>query len=441
MTERETAPRSFTIPALLVFAAGIAAVSAESFSRPPVLRWELLLLLAAGLLSENFAVNLRGFSVSLAFPLVLCALLLFGPASAALVAATGFTNLSELRSRRPFRILAFNLGQFLLWSTAAGWIYIRLGGPVMSGLGVGATPMTSSTAPDTLLPLLVASLVGSLLNMFLAAVGVSILKNQPYMRVITTILQYLPTQLTIAFVGILMAQVMAIQPYALVALLAPLFLARRVYQSYASMQSTYLDTIRSLVGALEARDAYTRGHSERVSAYACAIGRSMGLSEDELETVQTAALLHDIGKLAVSPSLLSKPGSLTAHERQLVEAHPLLGGELARRIPAVEPLAESIQCHHERMDGSGYPDGRCGGAIPVCSRILAVADAFDAMTTDRPYRRALTPREAIDELDRCREAQFDSQIVAAFLKSRSSVDCEDALTSRGITSALLSEGA
>jgi putative nucleotidyltransferase with HDIG domain len=162
-------------------------------------------------------------------------------------------------------------------------------------------------------------------------------------------------------------------------------------------------------------------HARAVADLAAAVAEQLGLVDDERQTVQVAALLHDLGKVAVDERLLRKPGPLSADEWSAVRCHPEVGERLAREALALpEKTVVAIRHHHERFDGQGYPDGLAGHEIPLAARIVAVADAYDAMTSDRPYRRALTPLQAKTELARCAGTHFCPDVVAAFLSATSS---------------------
>ena len=171
-----------------------------------------------------------------------------------------------------------------------------------------------------------------------------------------------------------------------------------------------------LSGAIEARDPYTRGHSARVTALAEAVARKLGWSEERLASLRLGGPLHDIGQLAVSDEVLRKAGRLDDHELAQIREHPKTGARLILRIAALRDAIPYVLYHHERWDGAGYPSGKAGEEIPLEARVLAVADAFDAMTSDRPYRRALTHEEALAEVERCAGTQFDPQIASVFLE-------------------------
>ena len=167
--------------------------------------------------------------------------------------------------------------------------------------------------------------------------------------------------------------------------------------------------------AVDNKDRYTRRHSEEVTEYALAISRELGLSDESQRVLRVAALLHDVGKIGVPDRILRKPGRLTAAEYEVVKGHSLLGETIIASIPDVEEIRAAVASHHERYDGNGYPHGLAREAIPLLGRIMAVADTYSAMTTDRPYRKALTREEAISELRTCSGTQFDPQIAETFI--------------------------
>jgi len=168
--------------------------------------------------------------------------------------------------------------------------------------------------------------------------------------------------------------------------------------------------------AIEARDPYTQGHSARVTVLAEAIARRLGWDQEQLAHLKVGGTLHDLGKLAISDDVLSKPGRLDEGELAQIREHPKLGARILFRIASLRKALPYVLYHHEHWDGRGYPTGRSGEQIPVEARVLAVADAFDAMTSDRPYRRALSHEDALAELVRCSGTQFDPEIVRVFLE-------------------------
>jgi putative nucleotidyltransferase with HDIG domain len=190
----------------------------------------------------------------------------------------------------------------------------------------------------------------------------------------------------------------------------------------AERLSAYVGTIRALAVALDARDPYTAGHSERVSAVSLAIGRAMGLNDTELEVLRLGALLHDIGKIGIGDQVLMKPGPLTEDEYETIKQHPALGARILRSVPFLEPHIPIVELHHERPDGKGYPHGLRGAEIPLVASIVHVADAFDAMTSARAYRPARAASEGLRELWRCAGTQFDAEVVHALAKALPALD-------------------
>jgi HD-GYP domain-containing protein (c-di-GMP phosphodiesterase class II) len=185
---------------------------------------------------------------------------------------------------------------------------------------------------------------------------------------------------------------------------------------YENLQDAFVGTIRSLAETIDAKDAYTRGHSERVSLYGEAIARGLGISGDELQTIRYAGYLHDVGKIGIPDAILTKPGKLTGEEFAVIKKHPVLSERILRPVNFPFPVQSIVRHHHERYDGKGYPDGLGQEEIPLGARILFVADAYEAMTSDRPYRKALTNQMALDELLRNKGTQFDPRAVEVFAR-------------------------
>jgi putative nucleotidyltransferase with HDIG domain len=183
---------------------------------------------------------------------------------------------------------------------------------------------------------------------------------------------------------------------------------------YESLYQSLLETLKALVTTLEARDPYTRAHSQRVSHYATALAAKMGCSKEEQDIVTVAGFLHDIGKVGICDTILLKTEPLTPAEYETIKTHPIIGEQIVQHLGYFSRERSMIRHHHEWWDGRGYPDGLTKGQIPFLARILSVADAFDAITTDRPYRAGLPSGEALEELDRWAGIQFDTDAVVAF---------------------------
>ena len=185
---------------------------------------------------------------------------------------------------------------------------------------------------------------------------------------------------------------------------------------YKHMQDTYLGTIQTLARAIDAKDPYTKGHSDRVTRYTVKVAKEMNLSEKAVRNIEYAALIHDIGKIGIRETILAKKGKLSQTEYEIVKMHPLIGESIITPVKFLNGIAPLILYHHEHFDGKGYLEGLRGESIPLGARIISVADAFDAMTSDRPYRKALTKEEARGELEKESGKRFDPEVIKAFLK-------------------------
>ena len=190
----------------------------------------------------------------------------------------------------------------------------------------------------------------------------------------------------------------------------PLLLARYSFKLYLSFQRQQHSMVEALTAALEAKDTYTKGHSGRVSAYACRIAQEMKLPAKRIERLRTGALFHDLGKIGIPDSILQKPGPLTPEERTVIQTHPLLGVGILENMDAYKDILIFVRSHHEHYDGSGYPDGTAGDVLPLEVYILGAADAYDAITSARPYCKARIPRDAGRILREEAGKQFHPQV-------------------------------
>ena len=194
---------------------------------------------------------------------------------------------------------------------------------------------------------------------------------------------------------------------------------------HEELRETFLATSEALAEAIEKRDPYTGGHTKRVLGYSLAIARRLGMTEETVEELRLAAILHDVGKIGIDDRILKKQAPLNAGENRIMMQHPLIGAEILKRVPQLKAVVPGTLYHHERVDGNGYPSGITLDQIPLMARIIAVSDTFDAMTTDRPYRKGLSDEVAIAELKRCSGTQFDPEVVSAFIEAHKNGDFED----------------
>jgi HD-GYP domain-containing protein (c-di-GMP phosphodiesterase class II) len=187
-------------------------------------------------------------------------------------------------------------------------------------------------------------------------------------------------------------------------------------QANTSLEEMFQQTVAGFAQALEESDMYTRGHSERVAVYSEVLARGLTLPASEIRRTVQAGVMHDVGKIGVRYDMLNKPGKLTPEEVAVFRQHPEKGKRILEPVPCLHGLIDGCWCHHEWFDGGGYPRGLAGDRIPLVGRIVAVADAYDAMTSDRAYRRALPHEVAIGEIERCAGTQFDPELAAAFVR-------------------------
>jgi len=313
--------------------------------------------------------------------------------------------------RTPVVKRIFNTSQMMVAVAAAAWVFHLLGG---TAIHVGSFPYL-------LFPFFVSSIAMCVVNGTLVAAIVHFHQDVP-MRVVFqgtmagSVLNYVGYGLFGLLLAVLWSHEGAdVGPAAAILVLLPLFVARWAYEQYAEQQRAYDRTVRTLIAAVETKDLYTRGHSERVSAGSVLIARKIGMREDRVASLRYAGMLHDIGKLGVPTRVLQKTGRLSPEELASIQLHPVRGLEMVREIEFLDEALAGIMHHHERLDGQGYPMGLKGDQIPEFARAIAVADAFDSMTTTRSYRGARSTENALDELLRCAGSQFDPTMVTAMV--------------------------
>ena len=365
-----------------------------------------VLLLAA---TELTPVRLpRGGFMTVSSAFDYAAIVLFGPFVTAILDLISGVAVHGLIRPRPLLKVFFNLATCVISAFGASAVYRALGGTPGSiaidarGLGAFAGLGITYFALNTGLVSLVLAIER----------GLSPLRiwQANYAWTLRHLAAFLP-------LGALVALAYGPGgPLALALTLMPLFLSRHALRLYLEMRSDLTDFATALVSVIEEVDPYTRRHSIRVAAYAERLARGLGRPESEVESVRVAGLLHDLGKVGQSPALLQKAGRLDVAERREIEAHPGAGADIVERIRAFKQVACIVRHHHERPDGQGYPSKLVGDTIPLGSRIVLVADAFDAMTSDRPYRRGMPAERAIAELERHAGTQFDPQVVEVLVR-------------------------
>lgn len=380
------------------------------------------------ILAEYFAIRLPyGGAVSLTSALALAAVLTGGPATGAMVATFGSLSLADIQDRKPWSRMLFNTSQYVIATVMAGLTLILAGVQPLAVAGPNAP-----SGARWIFAALAAAVVLAAVNALLVGTAVALDTGSPLRRVLREFFGwYAVSVVALALLGLVMAELLYVAGVmGTLLIVVPFTIARQTFEVYQRQSAAYRDTVRSLVTAIEAKDAYTRGHSERVAWYARLICERLRLPEPEQQRVEWAALLHDIGKVALDSEMLCKPSTLSSAEYDLVREHPLRAAEILSDIEFLEDAVPYIRAHHERIDGCGYPQGLPAAAIPLGARVLAVADSFDAMTSTRAYRQALTYDHACGELlDKAGE-QFDAECVSEFLAAIDSEMVERLLATR-----------
>lgn len=360
-----------------------------------------------------FQLPLSG-SVSLGFAISFAAMLYDGPAAACVVALLGSISLQDIRARRPWSVQVFNSAQLGLSILASATAYTLLGGQPFAW-----TPNLDVLGASDLVAVLTAAIVAFMANIVLVGAGMALRSDMNLLDVLReqSFAGYLVSLLVLALLGLVLAQLMHVSGWVAVLLLvAPFAVARQTFRVYLELSAAYADTVRSLVRAIEAKDPYTRGHSERVAKYARALAERMGVTKGNADAIEIAALLHDVGKIGISEATLGKAGRLTPEEVAAIREHPSKSMIVLSEVDFLTEMVPIVHAHHERIDGTGYPRGLRGDEIPYEARLLAVADTYDAMTSDRPYRAALSDEEAISELRSAAGTQLDPSVVEAMLE-------------------------
>ncbi|PYP22544.1 MAG: hypothetical protein DMD55_19245 [Gemmatimonadetes bacterium] len=370
-------------------------------------------ILAVGLAAELSSVSLHvGSSIlSIAFIPFLAATFLFPAIWAMSVAGLTVLVVEALFRRKPWIKVAFNTSKEILAVGLASSVYHLLGGePSVVQFRILAIPIVGAG--------IVYSAANSLTVSFAVSLSEGLDFGEAWVRVyggsvlydlfatpIPALLAYLYTRWQLGGV---------------VALAVPLFVVRHMYSMNLQLVQANRDLLELMVKAIEARDPYTSGHSQRVSQYARILAKEAGLSGKQVEQITTAALLHDVGKIYEDYApLLRKEGKLTPEERRVLQSHPARSAELVTTISKLQgPVADAVRYHHENFDGSGYPDGLSGENIPIGARVIMLADTLDAMTTDRPYRRALPFERVVDEVLKYSGSQFDPDLAQLLITSQ-----------------------
>lgn len=414
------AARVATFEPLHFFAAGLALAAVGfglvlvAVDSPGVPLWTVLLLGALAAFSERQTVRIsHNLEMTISVLPMLFAAVVFGPLAAMLVGALGLI----VDFKRPYT-------RWLVWSSMRA----LAGG--MAGAAAFLVTSEGTSFGHLLLAVALASLVDALIDAGLGSFVVRLRGTggcRDYLRsmkpiLLGTVPLYTPVVVLLAYAY------EELSHWSVLLFLAPAFAAHRLYGLYREqreatekltranerLERASLSFASALVAALDARDEYTAGHSAAVAIYARDIAARLGLPDEDRQLAHLCGLVHDIGKVGLPAGLLEKPGPLTLEERRRMEEHPVIGERILAKVDDYAEIARIVRHHHERIDGCGYPDGLESDDIPMVSRIIAVADAYNAMTSDRPYRDAMPSRVARLRLAQAVDTQFDTAVVAAF---------------------------
>ncbi len=350
----------------------------------------------------------RGATWTVSTATLMAAIVLGGPTAGAWVGLIGPTEVREIRGRIPWYGSLANHAGIMVPAVAAGLLYHLIAG--------GDRDLTD---PISFIASIAAATLFLGINAALTAVLVSLRTGQDAREIIRTEGRGITTSIVgLAPLGWLMAQMYTVAWWASLLFALPLYTTRLAYHNFVEMREMFTQTITALAGAVDKRDPYTSKHSWRVKEIAGDIGRVMRLGDADLEALEWGGLLHDVGKIGVPDNVLLKQERLNREERMLMNAHPVLGAQIIAPVSRLSRELPIIRHHHEWYNGSGYPDRLIGDEIPLLARILHVADAFEAMTAQRPYRMTpLTSEQALGELRKFAGVQFDPKVVDAFVKT------------------------
>lgn len=414
LTARDRALAVYTASLLVLLAGALVQLVAGGWAHSAWShRWPLAALALSALIAERQSVRLSSRAeISVSFLPIILAAVVYGPVAAILVSVASLA----VEFRPPY-------ARWLLWTLTrslaagmAGVVALKLDGSETHPFGRVVIAVGVCTAVQHVGDLLLGSVVGLLRGMRILEVG----------RAASTVLLGMPLYAPVT--AVLVYAYQEVSAWSVVLFLFPAFAAQKLFLLYQEQRATAeelaaamarqeranLSFATALVATLDARDRYTAGHSAAVAIYARDIASRLGLSVERQHLAHLCGLVHDIGKVGLPPGLLEKPGPLTLEERRQMEEHPVIGEKILGNVEDYEEIAKIVRHHHERVDGQGYPDGLAGDDIPLLSKILTVADAYDAMTSDRPYRDSMPSQVARLRMAQAVASQFDTTIVAAF---------------------------
>jgi putative nucleotidyltransferase with HDIG domain len=348
--------------------------------------------------------------VSVGYAINIASIIVGGPLLATTSAGLGFLlRAPKITGRGYVHILnlpphksVFNVSQSIIVTAFISLTYVRIGGEI---------------GKFSIFPTLVILLLGIILNTTIISGYLTSSTGQKFHVVwINNVKGMIISAVAVGTMGIIIALAFIGYGYgAVILFFGPLLLARYSFKLYIEMRNLYLSTIQALNKTVEAKDPYTSGHANRVEKFAVELAEAYHLPFESVQNIKTASILHDIGKIGINDSILNKATRLSQEEFHEIMRHPSIGADIISKVDFLKDITTIVKHHHERFDGKGYPDGLHGDEIPIEAAILTIADSYDAMTSDRPYRKALTQEEAFEELKRNAGTQFHPQLVETFI--------------------------
>ena len=359
-------------------------------------------------IADNLSAPLpKAGSVSVNFGITFASLILFGPSTALIVTIISIFNIKEFIKRVPYYKHLFNAGQYIISICITSIVFDLL----------YKKNVESFFYPSNIGVIFLCAYVFFILNTILTAGVLSISEGINIFNVwVFNFAWIIPYHFFLSAMAIAISFLYKLYgPFTLIFTSLPLIMAQYSYLLRIKERKAILNSIMQIVKIMEAKDVYTAGHSIRVANFCEQISRKLRLNEYDIEILNNLANLHDIGKVQIDLSILNKRRKLSEADWVEIKKHPIVGYDIVKEIDFLKGKGDAILYHHERIDGKGYPFGKEGKDIPLFAKILAIADAYDAMTSDRPYRRALTKQESIDELEKNKGKQFDIEICDIFI--------------------------
>jgi hypothetical protein len=368
-------------------------------------------------LTESFTVNFRNISFTTTFAVTTAVYFLFGPFTSIVVNLIGltfciFNNEGEYKHilNTPWYGTMFNYCVYTLPILFGNFIYIKLGGDFFY-------QNTGNIVSQDLLSIIIFAIISCTINLLIISIMFSLHfnKNIIYGLISNIKLSILNSMVMLPFSIMLAIVFLQYSYFGILLFIIPIILARYTFSLYIDSKSQYADTVDALMRAMEARDKYTEGHSQRVAELVRDIANELKYNDWTIDKLHIASLLHDVGKIGIDDSILNKPGKLTDEEYNIIKSHPEIGYGILKNVKNMKDIIHIVKHHHERYDGKGYPDGTSGNEINLDVYIVQLADCVDAMSTDRPYRTALTPEQIVSELEINSGTQFHPRVVDAYI--------------------------